>query len=258
MPRLRRAVQPPQGRIHTASAGFAGAGSAGSHRGSCNTMAVRQSRLQAAQFRRADREDRVAPCQADQPVRELAHCIGHAAGGRAAERLLRRLGIPHSDDTILRLLKREAARRTVCRIRVAGIDDWSWQRGRSYATIVVDLERRQVVDVLPDRSAETAGKWQQHPGIEVVSRDRCGLYAQAARLGAPHAKQVADRFHLLQNLRETIERQLSRSAKHRSRQNWIWQRLKRHWRSQPWPPTGTLEAPALRCPGTPCGVAGAL
>ena len=62
--------------------------------------------------------------------------------------------------------------------------------------IVVDLERRQVVDVLADRSAETAGKWlQQHPGIEVVSRDRCGLYAQAARLGAPPAKQVADRFH---------------------------------------------------------------
>ena len=96
--------------------------------------------------------------------------------------------------------------------RVAGIDDWSWQRGRSYGTIVVDLERRQVVDVLPDRSAETTAQWlQQHPGIEVVSRDRCGLYAQAARRGAPRAKQVADRFHLLQNLRETIERQLSRS-----------------------------------------------
>ena len=56
-------------------------------------------------------------------IRELAHCIGHAAWGRAAERLLRPLGIPHSDDTIMRLLKREAARRTVCRIRVAGIDD---------------------------------------------------------------------------------------------------------------------------------------
>jgi transposase len=66
--------------------------------------------------------------------------------------------------------------------------------------------------VLPDRSAETTAQWlQQHPGIEVVSRDRCGLYAQAARRGAPQAKQVADRFHLLQNLRETIERQLSRS-----------------------------------------------
>jgi transposase len=145
-------------------------------------------------------------------VRELAQWIGHATGGRAAERLLRRLGIPHSDDTILRLLKREAARRPVSGLRVAGIDDWSWQRGRSYGTIVVDLERRQVVDVLPDRSAKTAGQWlQQHPGIEVVSRDRCGLYAQAARRGAPRAKQVADRFHLLQNLRETIERQLSRS-----------------------------------------------
>ena len=145
-------------------------------------------------------------------VRELAHWIGHATGGRSAERLLRRFGIPHSDDTILRLLKREVARLPVSSLRVAGIDDWSWQRGRSYGTIVVDLERRQVVDVLPDRSAKTAGQWlQQHPGIEVISRDRCGLYAQAARRGAPQAKQVADRFHLLQNLRETIERQLSRS-----------------------------------------------
>lgn len=65
-------------------------------------------------------------------VSELALWIGHAAGGRAAERLLRRLGIPHSDDTILRLLKREAARRPVSGLlRVAGIDDWSWQHGRS-------------------------------------------------------------------------------------------------------------------------------
>jgi transposase len=95
---------------------------------------------------------------------------------------------------------------------VVGIDDWSWQRGRSYGTIAVDLERREVVDVLADRSSETTARWlQQHPEIEVVSRDRCGLYAQAARQGAPRAQQVADRFHLLQNLRETIERQLSRS-----------------------------------------------
>jgi transposase len=145
-------------------------------------------------------------------VSELARWIGHATGGRSAERLLLRLGIPHSDDTILRLVKREAARRTVPVLRVVGIDDWSWQRGRSYGTILVDLERREVVDVLADRSAETTARWlQQHPEIEVVSRDRCGLYAQAARRGAPRAKQVADRFHLLQNLRETIETQLSRS-----------------------------------------------
>jgi transposase len=79
---------------------------------------------------------------------------------------------------------------------------------------MVDLERREVVDVLPDRSAETTGRWLgQHPAIEIVSRDRCGLYANGARQGAPQAQQVADRFHLLQNLRQTIEQQLSRATR---------------------------------------------
>ena len=145
-------------------------------------------------------------------VSELARLLGHATGGLAAERLLFRLGIPQSDDTVLRAVKREAAARRKPALRVAGIDDWSWQQGRSYGTIVVDLERREVVDVLGERSAEATAQWlQQHPEVEIVSRDRCGLYAQGARRGAPQARQVADRFHLLQNLRETIERQLSRS-----------------------------------------------
>ncbi len=77
--------------------------------------------------------------------------------------------------------------------------------------IIVDLERRQVVDLLGDRSAATAANWfKEHPEVEVVSRDRAGLYAEAARQGAPQARQVADRFHLLQNFRETVERQLGR------------------------------------------------
>ena len=79
---------------------------------------------------------------------------------------------------------------------------------------MVDLERRKVVDVLPDRSAKATGKGlAQHPGIEIVSRDRGGLYAEGARQGASQARQVADRFHLLQNLRQTIEQQLSRAPR---------------------------------------------
>ena len=75
----------------------------------------------------------------------------------------------------------------------------------------MDLERRQVVDLLGDRSTATTADWfKRHPEIEIVSRDRAGLYADAARQGAPQARQVADRFHLLKNLRETIERQLRR------------------------------------------------
>ena len=126
---------------------------------------------------------------------------------------MKRLGMPVSDDTILRHLKRQIARlRAKTTVRVAGIDDWSWRKGRTYGTIIVDLERREVVDVLRDRTTAGAAEWlRQHPEVEIVSRDRCGLYAQGAREGAPQARQVADRFHLLQNLRETIEAQLSRA-----------------------------------------------
>ena len=126
---------------------------------------------------------------------------------------MKRLGMPVSDDTILRHLKRQVARlRARTPARVAGIDDWSWRKGRTYGTIIVDLERREVVDVLQDRTTAGTAEWlRQHPEVEIVSRDRCGLYAQGAREGAPQARQVADRFHLLQNLRETIETQLSRA-----------------------------------------------
>jgi transposase len=145
-------------------------------------------------------------------VTELARLLAYTAGGRGAERLLRRLGLPQGDDRILRNLKRAAAHFPCAPIRVAGIDDWSWRRGTRYGTIVVDLERRAVVDVLHNRSAATMTQWlQDHPTIEVVSRDRCGLYAQAARQGAPQARQIADRFHLVENLRFAIERQLSLS-----------------------------------------------
>ena len=94
-------------------------------------------------------------------------------------------------------------------VHVAGVDEWAWRKGTNYGTIIVDLERVQVVDVLADRSAATTASWfKDHPNVEVVSRDRAGIYAEAAREGAPQARQVADRFHLLQNFRETIERQL--------------------------------------------------
>ena len=125
---------------------------------------------------------------------------------------MKRLGIMISDDTILRHLKRRAAHNTNKRLRVVGIDDWSWRKAWSYGTIVVDLERREVVDVLPDRSMIGTANWlRQHPEVEIVNRDRCGLYAQGTREGAPQARQVADRFHLLQNLRLTIETELSRA-----------------------------------------------
>ena len=149
-------------------------------------------------------------------VLEIVGLLGHSTGGRPGERLMERLGMPVSDDTILRQLKRDAAiaHRSNTEVRVVGIDDWSWRRATSYGTIMVDLERRSVVDILNDRSVESAAKWlRNHPSIEVVSRDRCGLYAQAVREGAPQARQVADRFHLVQNLRSAIEEQMSLSGR---------------------------------------------
>ncbi|HWF09305.1 MAG TPA: ISL3 family transposase, partial [Bryobacteraceae bacterium] len=130
-------------------------------------------------------------------VAELARSIGYVAGGRPAERLMRLLGLPQGDDRILRNLKRHASS-SERPLRVVGIDDWSWLKGSRYGTIVVDLERHEVVDVIHDRSVKTMTAWlENNPTIEIISRDRCGLYAQAARQGASSARQVADRFHLV-------------------------------------------------------------
>src|SRR6202012_191480 len=97
--------------------------------------------------------------------------------------------------------------------RVVGIDDWAWRKGHRYGTIVVDLERSDDIDLLPDRDADTVAAWlKAHPGVEVISRDRSSTYAQAATEGASGAVQVADRWHLLKNLREAVERLFERHS----------------------------------------------
>jgi transposase len=86
-----------------------------------------------------------------------------------------------------------------------GIDDWALRKGHRYGTILCDLERGKVVDLLPDRSAESTAQWlRTHLGTGVVSRDRASLYAQAATTAAPQAVQVANRWHLLHNLSEAL------------------------------------------------------
>jgi transposase len=90
---------------------------------------------------------------------------------------------------------------------VIGLDEWAWRRGRRFGTIVCDLERHQVIDLLPVRSAPLVAQWlQAHPSVEVVCRDRSRLYAEGIRQGAPQALQVVDRFHLVQNLHDALER----------------------------------------------------
>lgn len=92
-----------------------------------------------------------------------------------------------------------------------GIDDWAFRKGKNYGTILVDLEKRKPIDLLPDREMETVKKWlEAHPGIEVISRDRASCYSQAAELGAPQAIQVADRWHLLKNLGDALKRMLDK------------------------------------------------
>ena len=140
---------------------------------------------------------------------EVAQLIGYALGGRPGERLARRIGLPVSNDSILRWLKK-CARPAAAAAPVIGVDEWAKCKGRTYGTIVVDLERNTVIDVLDQHSSESVEQWlSTHPEIHTICRDRNGRYGRAARKGAPAARQIADRFHLVQNLRETIERELT-------------------------------------------------
>ena len=128
-----------------------------------------------------------------------------ALGGSAGSRLARELGILADGSTLLRGLRSRAQPAPSRAPRVVGIDDWAWRKGQRYGTILCDLERRKVIDLLPDRSAESAAAWlRAHPGIEILSCDRASLYAEAASKAAPQAVQVADRWHLLRNLSENL------------------------------------------------------
>ena len=127
-----------------------------------------------------------------------------ALGGAAGARLSRRLGFSVSRNTLLSLV-RQIPLPSVGMLSTVGVDDFCFRKGQTYGTIVVDLERSRPVALLKDRSAETLAEWlKAYPDIKIVSRDRALAYAKGIRQGAPLAMQVADRFHLLQNLAETL------------------------------------------------------
>lgn len=149
----------------------------------------------------------VAPLYARTTTRlaETQTHTGLALGGAAGARHLVRQGLPVSRHTVLRRVRRASLPERPPP-QVVGIDDWAWRKGHRYGTIIVDLERGCPIDVLEDRLAETVADWlQAHPEVQIVARDRADAYASGIRQGAPDAIQVADRFHLLQNLAETLQ-----------------------------------------------------
>jgi transposase len=147
---------------------------------------------------------------------EVARVLAYALGGRPGERLCRRMGLAVSDDTLLRRLKYAAqSHPAMGPIPVLGVDDFAWRKGTRYGTILIDLEQSKVADLLPERSSSSFEQWlRQHSEVTMISRDRHGLYAEGARCGAPAAQQVADRFHLVQNLTQAVERALTLQRHH--------------------------------------------
>ena len=145
---------------------------------------------------------------------EIVRLIGYIAGGLPGQRLLVRLSIAISDDTVLRRVREKSTEAADIPIHNLGVDDWAWRKGQDYGTILVNLDLHRVLDLLPDRAAESFSAWlKQHPEIVTISRDRCGLYDEWATLGAPQSQQVADRFHLLVNLSATMERVLEERSR---------------------------------------------
>ncbi len=137
---------------------------------------------------------------------EALQSVGVTTNGADAARILSSLGIPTTAKTIIRHvlhlpLPSEGS------IYKIGIDEWAWKKGHRYGTILVDLEKRRVVQLLADRSVETSKTWlSKHPEIDLVSRDRGKIFRQAATEGVPQAQQVVDRFHLQKNFAEALEK----------------------------------------------------
>jgi hypothetical protein len=138
--------------------------------------------------------------------RLLHVAVGVTSNGADGATLSSSLAMPTTAKTLIRHvlelpLPKEGS------VRMVGIDEWAWKKGSHYGTILVDLERRRVTALLPEREVSSSTAWfKKHPEVEIVSRDRGKIFRAAASAGAPQAKQIVDRFHLQKNCGEALEK----------------------------------------------------
>jgi transposase len=138
------------------------------------------------------------------PLTEWHPEIGFALGGEAGARLAEKLAVPTSPDALLRRTQ-SAPQYCYPTLRFVGVDDWATKKGHRYGTILIDLECRQLIDLLPGRGGKALKPWVKDcPGVKQGARGRWAAYAQAAQEAAPRAKQVPDPWHLPKNLREAV------------------------------------------------------
>lgn len=136
--------------------------------------------------------------------------LGMKLGGRSGSEIASKFKMRVSPSTILRLIK-GVPEKIFETPKVLGVDDWAIRKGRTYGTILVDLEKKKPIELLPDRESETLEEWLKgHPGVEIISRDRSGSYALGAKNGAPTAHPVADRWHLLKNLTMALKKMMEK------------------------------------------------
>jgi hypothetical protein len=162
--------------------------------------------MPAAQLLRAFAGDHGGAYRCTSRLTVAHRSIGFSVGGKAGSRLAEHLDMPTSPVTLLRRVQ-QAGDEPMPAPRYVGIDDWAIRKGQRYGTIVIDFECRRIVDLLPGRDGEAIRKWlEDHPGVEVITRDRWGAFANAASSAAPQALQFADRWHLPKSMREAVER----------------------------------------------------
>lgn len=154
-------------------------------------------------------------------LNQLLQLVGFVIGGQPGARAANKMALNVSPDTLLRRV-RTAAHSEHSTPNVLGVEDWAFRRNKTYGTILVDLELHKVIDLLNDRNWQTLAQWlRQHPGVDIISRDRATAYAEAARTAAPLAQQVADRWHLLKNLTEAFERILQNRSSSSGAAAWV-------------------------------------